>query len=178
MSSSYTGDQPGQPCSSFHGSDQHGQDSRQQAQYAEFDPNTAPQVCIGNDPEVVFPPIEPDVAHRRPGDVTSQVAVDEKTQGPKGFWARLGKRKMMWLAGLVIAICIILAISISVPLVADKAGRSNKGGSEASASAPASPTKTNSPIVSTCCPHLRCLLTKMSGQQYPGLQAGQVNLQR
>lgn len=178
MSAFYKPDQTGPTSSSSQASHQHGQDSRSQVQYAEFDPCTAPQVCVGTAPEVFPPPIEPDVAQQRLGDATSHVAVDEKPQLPKGFWAKLGKRKAMWLIGLAIAICIILAISISVPLAADKASRSSNDGSDASASHPASPTKTNSPTVSPRFPHLRCLLTKLSGQQYPGLQTEKVHLQR
>ncbi|KAL2111973.1 hypothetical protein VUR80DRAFT_8887 [Thermomyces stellatus] len=139
MSSSHTGDQPDHNSSS-HTKVQQGQDGRSQVQYAEFDPSTAPQVCFGSGPEAFRPPIEPDIAHQRPGDAASQAATGEKTEGPKELWARLGKRKGLWLIGLAVVICIILAVGISVPLVGDKISRSSKGGSEASTSAPPSPT--------------------------------------
>lgn len=159
MSSSHTGDQPDHNSSS-HTKVQQGQDGRSQVQYAEFDPSTAPQVCFGSAPEAFRPPIEPDIAHQRPGDAASQAATGEKTEGPKELWARLGKRKGLWLIGLAVVICIILAVGISVPLVGDKISRSSKGGSEASTSAPPSPTSNiTSPTVSAHCPRRANSLT-------------------
>lgn len=174
MSSSYTSGQPGQTSSTSHTSHQSVQGTRPpESHYAESDPYTAPQVCVGTAPEVVLQPIEPDIARQRLGYATSQVGIDEKPRGPKGLWTKLGKRKVMWLAGLVIAICIILAISISVPLVAGKARRESEDDSEASASDPASPTRTDRPSVRIFCLHPpdAYLLTKLAGKQYPRLQA-------
>ncbi|SPO07320.1 uncharacterized protein DNG_10014 [Cephalotrichum gorgonifer] len=102
-------------------------DKDSQSQYVEFDPNTAPQVSIGTDPEV-FAPIEPDVAYQRPGDGPSQGAVEEKGAGPGGIWTKVRniKRKVLLGIALGVAVCVILAIGISLPLVGDKAGRSTE----------------------------------------------------
>lgn len=111
-------------------------------QYAEFDPDTAPQVCFSSAPEAVCAPIEPDVAHQPPDNASAQAAVGEEAQGRKGLWDRLGKRKIMWLIGLAVVVCIILVVGISVPLLGDKISRS-KTGSDASASDPDSSTTTD-----------------------------------
>ena len=141
-------------------SDKSGPNSRPRAQCAEFDPGTAPQVCFGIAPEVVVVPIEPDVAREGLNNMTPRGPASEKTERGKGCWERLGKRQRMWLIGIAIAVCTILVIGVSVPLVSNKAGRSSKSGeANMSSPAPTAPTNTgpassNNPTVSTLTPAL------------------------
>lgn len=127
-----------------------------QHRYAELDPNTAPQICYGSAPEV-FAPIQPDVSYEHQDGAPAQTSEGIKDPSPKGTCARLGKLKVMWLAGVTLTICIILAIGISVPLAGDTISRSSKaGGSKVSPSKSDSPTKVDgiSPIVPTVSAYL------------------------
>lgn len=121
-------------------SDPHESGQDTQPRYAELDPNTAPQVCFGGAPEV-FAPIQPDVVYERQAGAPAPISEEIKDESPKGFWAKLGKRKTMWLVGLAVAICIILAIGISVPLAGDTVSRSSKAGRNGASSLSASPTR-------------------------------------
>lgn len=127
-------------------SDPHESGHDTQPRYAEFDPNTAPQICFGSAPEV-FAPIQPDVAYERQDGAPVQTSEDIKDPSPNGLWVKLGKRKVMWLVGLTVAVCIILAIGISVPLAGDTISRSSKAGiSKAPPSVSDSPTKADETV--------------------------------
>ncbi|MBE3047758.1 hypothetical protein IMZ48_35665 [Candidatus Bathyarchaeota archaeon] len=132
--------------SQFHAS-QGGQDSQPATQYAEFDPNTAPQVRVESAPEVVVPPIEPDVAHQPSGNAPPQAAVG-KTQDRRGCWARLEKRTKILFIGWIVAACIILTVCLTVPIVLEKNSRSMVKDNGKSPSGPDSPTMTDSPASS------------------------------
>jgi len=99
--------------------------------WAEFEPNTAPQVSIESGLEVAVL-IEPDAAPVRPSAQASagEGAVTQATQvtwssTPAGILRKLGSRKAMPWIGLGIFICIAIAVGISVPLVRGRVDATN-----------------------------------------------------
>lgn len=103
--------------------------SRQdQQRWAEFEPNTAPQVSIESGLETATL-IEPDVAQVRPSVQANagEGSIIQATQSsaPTGVLRKLGSRKVMLWVGLGILICIAIVVGVSVPLVGDKVNAAN-----------------------------------------------------